>query len=133
MAVNDIDNINDGGGGGDNGGMDMSKLRGVSRENWIGSDPTAPPVLGRRRGGCKYSRDCITGGWGRGGDGPIRGRSERGRGFVNPPLRMVMWDISGASAASEEPVPLRPVSHLTICITLPMYTRVNLNLRSSQA
>ena len=50
MAVNDNnnDNINDG--GGDNSGMDMSKLRGKSREKWLGSNPTDPPVMVRRCG-----------------------------------------------------------------------------------
>ena len=52
----------------------------------------------------------------------------RGRVFVNPPLMMVMWDLSGASAASEEPVPLSMVSHLTISITLPIYTNYHSHL-----
>ena len=46
MAVND--NISGGGGGGDNSGMNMSKLRGKSREKWLGSNPTEPPVMVRR-------------------------------------------------------------------------------------
>ena len=64
---------------------------------------------------------CITGGCMGVGDGHIRGCSVQGRGFVNPPPIMVIWDLSGALAASEEPMPLRPVSHLTISIRLPIY------------
>ena len=122
VDVNDNDNINDCCGGGDNGGMDMRKLRGGYREKWIGFDPTASPVLGRQLGGCASSRGCITVGRRRVVDGPIRGHSVRDRGFINPPLRMVIWDIFGNLTASEEPVPLRPVFHLTISIRLPIYT-----------
>ena len=122
MDVNDNDNINDCSGGGDNGGMDMRKLRGGSREKWIRSDPTAPPVLRIKWGVCASYMGCIAGGWRRGGDGPIIGHSVQGRGFVNPPLRMVIWDLSGTLTASEEPVPLRPVFRLTIIIRLPIYT-----------
>ena len=122
MDVNDNGNTNDGGGGGDNGGMDMIKLRGGSREKWIGSNPTGTQVLGRQWEGYASSKGCITLGWRRGGDGPIIGHSVQGRGFVNPPLRMVIWDLSGTLTASEEPVPLRPVFRLTIIIRLPIYT-----------
>ena len=48
VDVNDNNNINYCGGGGENGGMDMRKLRGGSRKKWIGSDLTVPPVLGRQ-------------------------------------------------------------------------------------
>ena len=37
---------NDDGGGGENGGMAMSKLKVGSKYKWIGSNPTAPPVSG---------------------------------------------------------------------------------------
>ena len=48
MAVND--NISGDGGGGDNSGMNMSKLRGKSREKWMGSNQTEPSVMVRRWG-----------------------------------------------------------------------------------
>ena len=88
----------------------------------IGYDLAALPMLGIRWGVFDFLRGYITWGWGIDGDGPNRVSYVRGRGFVKPPLRMIIWDLSGALAALEDPMPLRPVSHLLIRIRSPIYT-----------